>query len=101
LSVLVHKVSKWNWSYLLSGTGLGNSQGDTEDGVGTELGLVGGTIEVDEELVDLTLVLDIDVLLDYGGSNGRVDVLDGLGDTFASPLGLVSVTELASLVLAC
>lgn len=66
---------------LLSGASLGNSQGDTEDGVGTELALVGGSIELVQELVDLGLVLNIDVLLDEGGANDVVDVLDGLEDT--------------------
>lgn len=86
-------------AHLLSGTGLGNSHGDTEDGVGTKLGLVGGSIEVDQELVDAALVLDVDVLLDDGRGNDRVDVVNGLGDTLTGPLGLVTVTELASLVL--
>jgi hypothetical protein len=66
---------------LLGGSGLGNGQGDTEDGVGTEVTLVGGSIELVQELVNLGLVLDIDVLLDDGGANGLVDVLDGLEDT--------------------
>ena len=86
---------------LLSSTGLGDSQADAEDGIGTELGLVGGSVEVNQELVDLGLVLDINVLLDQSGANDLVDVLDGLEDALAVPLGLVTVTELASLVLAC
>jgi len=86
---------------LLSSTSLGNSQGNTEDGIGTELGLVGSTVKSVEELVDLGLVLDIDTLLDQSGTNGGVDVLDSLENTLAKPLGLVSVTELASLVLTC
>lgn len=86
---------------LLSSTGLGDSQGDTENGVSSELGLVGGSIEVDEELVDLGLVLDIKVLLDQSRGNDGVDVLNSLGDTLASPLGLVTIAELAGLVLAC
>lgn len=86
---------------LLSSTSLGDSQGDTENGVGSELGLVGGSIEVDEELVDLGLVLDIKVLLDQSRGNDGVDVLNSLGDTLASPLGLVTIAELAGLVLAC
>lgn len=84
---------------LLGSTGLGDSQTDTENGVGTELGLVGGTVELEEELVDLALVLDVNLLLDERGANDLVDVLDGLENTLASPVGLVAVTELASLVL--
>lgn len=87
--------------YLLSSTSLGNSQGDTEDGVGAELALVGCAVKGVEELVNLGLVLDIKVLLDQSRTNDGVYVGDGLGDTLASPLGLVAVTELDSLVLAC
>lgn len=86
-------------AHLLSGTGLGNSQGNTEDGVGTEVGLVRGTIELVKECIDGGLVLDIEVLLDQLGTNGGVDVLDGLGDALAAPLGLITIAELASLVL--
>ena len=66
---------------LLSGGSLGNGQRNTEDGVGTELALVGGTIELVQELVDLGLLLNIEVLLDEGGANDLVDVLDGIEDT--------------------
>jgi hypothetical protein len=86
-------------SYLLSSTGLGNSQTDTEDGIGTKLGLVGGAIEAVKELVDCGLVLDVEVLLDQSGGNDGVDVLDSLGDALATPLGLVAISELASFVL--
>jgi hypothetical protein len=83
---------------LLGSGGLSDGHGDTEDGVGTELGLVGGTIKLDHEVVNGALVLDIEVLLDEGGTEGLVDVSDSLGDTLAAPLGLVAITELAGLV---
>lgn len=86
-------------AYLLSGTSLSNSQGDTKDGVGTKLALVGSTIKAVQELVDLGLVLDIKVLLDQSGANDGVDVLNSLGDTLATPLGLVAIAKLNSLVL--
>lgn len=66
---------------LLSSTSLGDSQADTQDGVGTQVVLVGGAIELVEELVDLGLVLDIQVLLDDGRANLLVDIGDGLQDT--------------------
>jgi hypothetical protein len=44
------------------------------------------------------LVLDVDGLLDEGRGNGVVDVGNSLGHTLTTPLGLVSITELASLV---
>lgn len=87
------------WDVLLSGTGLSNGEGDTEDGVGTKLSLVCGSIELDEEVINGLLVLDIDVLLDESWTDDLVDVLNSLKDTLSTPLGLVSVTELASLVL--
>lgn len=67
---------------LLSSTSLGNGQADTEDGIGTEAGLVGSSIELVEELINLGLVLHINVFLDQSRSNGLVDVLDGLQDTY-------------------
>ena len=86
-------------TYLLGSSSLGDGQRDTKDGIGTKLGLVGSAIEVDEELVNLGLVLDVDVGLDQLRADDGVDVLDGLGDTLAGPLGLVTIAELASLVL--
>lgn len=83
---------------LLSGGGLSNGHGDTEDGVGTELSLVLGSIELVEESIDSGLVLDVDVLLDQSRGDLVVDVGNGLGDTLAAPLALVTVAELASLV---
>lgn len=66
---------------LLGGGSLGNGQRDTEDGVGAELGLVGGSVKLVQELVNLGLVLDIDVLLDDSRADDLVDVLDGIEDT--------------------
>ena len=66
---------------LLSSTSLGDSQADTQDGVGTQVVLVGGAIQLVEELIDLGLVLDIQVLLDDGRANLVVDIGDGLQDT--------------------
>jgi hypothetical protein len=66
---------------LLSSTSLGNSQADTEDGISTEVGLVGSSVKLVKELVDLGLVLHIDVLLDESRANGLVDILDSLEDT--------------------
>lgn len=66
---------------LLSSTSLSDSQADTEDGISAEVGLVGSSVKLVEELVNLGLVLHIDVLLDESRANGLVDVLDGLEDT--------------------
>jgi hypothetical protein len=86
--------------YLLSGGSLRNSQTDTENGVSTQLSLVRSPVELDQEVVDLWLVLNIDVFFDESGADDVVDVGDGLCNTLTSPLGLVSITELNSFVLA-
>lgn len=83
---------------LLTGTSLGNGDRDTEDGVGTELALVGSAVKLDEEVIDLLLRSDRDAGLDELGGDDVVDVVDSLVDTLAHPLGLVTVTELDSLV---
>ncbi len=66
---------------LLSSTSFGNGQTDTEDGVGTKVLLVGSTVELVEERVNLGLLLHIDVLLDDGRGDDFVDVLNGSQDT--------------------
>jgi hypothetical protein len=69
------------WDTLLNSSGLCNSHADTQNGVGTELCLVWGTIERLDELVNLGLVLEVNVLLDQSWSNDIVDIGDGLEDT--------------------
>ena len=66
---------------LLCSASLGNGQADTQNGIGTELGLVGSSIELVEESVDCRLVLNIDVLLDNGRAKDLVNVLDGSQNT--------------------
>ena len=101
LHLLVCSSPEEQSSYLLSGGSLGNSQTDTEDSIGTELSLVWGTIEVDEELVNLLLILNIKVLLDQSRANDLVDICNSLGNTLSTPLRLISIAELDSLVLTC
>lgn len=101
---------------LLGGSGLGDSHGYTENGVGTELGLVLGAIELVEELVDCGLVFDVQVGLDQLRSDLLVHVCDSLGHTcdrvsehcffqqidilltLSAPLALVTVAEFACFV---
>src|SRR3569833_237599 len=91
----------WHGTNLGGGTSLSNSQTAAQDGIGAQLGLVRGAVELDQELINLTLVLDIEVLLDQGGPDDLVHVLDGLQDTLAAPLGLVAIAKLAGLMLTC
>ena len=67
--------------HLFSSSSFSDTQAHTENGICTEICLVGRPIKLDEELVDLGLVLDIDILLDDGGCNDFVDVVDSLQDT--------------------
>jgi hypothetical protein len=83
---------------LLSSSGLSNGHGDTENGIGTKLSLVLGSIELVEESIDGGLVLDVELLLDQGRCDLLVDVGNGLGNTLTAPLALVTIAKLASLV---
>jgi len=67
---------------LLGGRCLRDSDGDTEDSISTELSLVCGTIELDEEIVDFLLVHHGDASLDELWGNDIVHVRNGLGDTY-------------------
>lgn len=83
---------------LLSGTSTGSSKRDTKDGVSTKLALVLGTVKLEEEVIESTLVSNVEVGLQNGRSNDVVDVGDSLQDTLATPDLGVTVTELKSLV---
>lgn len=68
-------------THLLSGGGPRDGHGDTEDGIGSELALVGGSVKLDEEVIDGLLVLDIEVGLDKSRGDDVVHVGDSLGHT--------------------
>lgn len=70
-------------AYLLTRGSSGDGHGDTKDSVRTELPLVGGTIKLDEEIVDLSLLGDGEAGLDQLRADDIVDVGDGLRDTCA------------------
>ena len=78
------------------GRGLGAGQGDAEDGVGTQAGLIGGAVELDEHLVDGDLVQSVQA--DHGLGDFAVDVFDSHRDALAAVAGLVAVAKLAGLV---
>lgn len=86
-------------SYLLSSTCFGNSQTDTKDGIGTKLGLIWGSIKINEKLVNSWLVLDIDLGLNDLGTDDGVDVVYSFRNTLSTPLALVTIAEFACLVL--
>jgi hypothetical protein len=66
---------------LISGSSLGDSERDTEDSVSTELTLVGGTVESDEEIINLLLFSDGELGFNKLGTNDVVNVSNGLEDT--------------------
>ena len=79
------------------GSSLGSSQGDTEDGIGTELALGGCAVEGKHLIVESALVEHAVTL--QGGSDDGVDILNSLQRTLAEVAVLVAVAKLQSLVL--
>ena len=75
------------------GSGAGNGQRHAQDGVGTELGLVGGTVRGNQRGIDGALVEGVEA--HDGVSALVVDVLDGLRDTLTQIAALVAVAQLA------
>ena len=68
-------------TYLLGGASLSDGDGDTENGIGAELALVGGAVELDQEVVDLLLLGDSETRLDELGGDDVVDVRNSLQHT--------------------
>ena len=66
---------------LLSSSSGGNGDRNTKDGVRAKLALVGGTVKLDEEVIDLLLLGDLEASLEKFRSNDVVDVGDSLADT--------------------
>mmetsp|Transcript_18497 Transcript_18497/g.27287 ORF Transcript_18497/g.27287 Transcript_18497/m.27287 type:complete len:210 (+) Transcript_18497:516-1145(+) len=82
--------------YILSGSsGLGDSQTDSQDGIGTQFGFVGGTVELDHDIVNGTLIGRI--LSNDGRSEDIIDISNGLEDTL-SKVAVSTVTELICFV---
>lgn len=82
---------------LFGGAGLADGEGDGEDGVGAELALVLGAVELlDHVVVDVGL-LDGVAALERGRDYG-VDVVDRLAYALAHEDGLVAVAQLDRLV---
>jgi len=66
---------------LITSSSLGNSERDTEDGVSTELTLVGGTIELDEKLINSLLFGNGDLGINELRANDIVNIGNSLEDT--------------------
>ena len=78
------------------GRRLGAGQGRAQDGVGTQAGLVGGAVQVDQGLVDGGLIQDIHA--DQALGDLGVDVLHSLFHALAVVAALVAVPQLAGLI---
>jgi hypothetical protein len=72
---------------LLNSSSLGDGNTDAENGVGSELTLVRGTVELDEEVIDVLLGGDLKARLDQLRGNNVVDIGDGLRNTCAGVNG--------------
>ena len=71
---------------------------DGEDGVGSELALVGGAVEFAHDGIEFALVAGVHAL-EFGGDD-LVDVVDGLENALADVTRLVAVAQFDGLVLA-
>ena len=75
---------------------LGAGQGSAQDGVGAQLGLVGGAVQLDQSLVDGGLIQHIHAHQALGDVG--VHVLHGGEHALAQVTALVAVAELAGLI---
>ena len=85
-------------SHLFSGTGFRDGHGDTENGVGTQLALVRGTVQLDQQVIDLLLLSNSQTRVDQFLGDDVVDVGNGLEHTLADVGRLVVVSQLDGLV---
>ena len=71
----------------------GHRERDTEDGVGTESGLVGGAVEIDQSLIDEVITIGNETAFETAR---RVARLEGLPVGISSGAALTAGFELAS-----
>ena len=78
------------------GSCLGAGQGGTKNGIGAQTLLVGGAVQVDQQLVDGYLIQHVGA--DQGLGDLGIHVLNSLQNALALVAALVAVTQLASLI---
>ena len=71
--------------------GPGRSQGNTEDCIGAEVGLVGSGVEVEHDLVECLLIHRVET------ADGRCDRLDDVGHCQRDALTVIAVTAITQL----
>lgn len=64
-------------THFLAGAGLSNGNRDTKDGIGTKVTLVGCTVKLDEEVINILLLGDLEAGLDKLRGDDLVDVCNG------------------------
>jgi len=67
---------------LLGGSSLRYSDGNAKDSIGSKFSFVGGTVELDEEVIDFLLVENGESRLDKFRRNNVVDVGDSFRNTY-------------------
>ena len=77
------------------GGGLGDGEGDAQDGVRAKFALVGGAVQVDHGLVDVTLVVGF--LTDELGGDLLDDSVNGVLNALAEVAALVAIATLDGL----
>jgi hypothetical protein len=90
------KVSKVNVKRdtLITSSSLTNSERNTQNGVSTEVALVGSTIELDKEIINGLLFSNGNLGINQSGADDVVDVSNGLKNTYYynDRLGIVAST---------
>ena len=61
-------------THFLGSASLSNGNRNTKDGVGTKVTLVGCTVKLDEEVINILLLGDLEARLDKLGGDDLVDV---------------------------
>ena len=82
----------------VGGAGLADGHGDAQDGVGAQVVLVVGAVQLQHHCVNVFLVDGVQVGFDQCGGNDVVDIVHGLDHSLAVPFGLVFVPQLQSLI---
>ncbi len=70
-----------------------NSQRDSQNGIGAQLGLVGGSVQRKHESIDGTLIGNVNFGSQKLRGNNSVDVFHGSGDTLSVVNRGITVTE--------
>ena len=85
------------WDVKILSSSMSHSQRNTEDGIGTQIRLGLGTVELQHLIIDGTLLQGRKA--NQSRTNHLIHILHGLQDTLAAIAVLVAITKFQSLVL--